>query len=384
MNAQRIAAVVSKEWREILRDRLYLGLAFVLPFVFMILFGYGLSFDVEEVPLAVVDHDRSPLSRDYAYRFIHSRYFDFRGYVQDERDLDALFGGAMIRVALVIPPGFERDLGSGRATGVLSVIDGVFPERAGITRGYVTAINAAFRRELIERHLSDALGVSVEQARALIEPVRLEVRYLYNEAARSIWSIAPKLLSVILLIASPFLTALAIVREKETGSIYNIYSSTLTRGEFLLGKLIPYAVIAFANSLILWALATGLYGAPFKGGLALFLAASALYAVCAAGVGMLVSLMVRTQMAALVVTVILTIVPAVNYSGLFVPISSLDPQTRVIAHLFPALFYTNINLGVFLKGVGLEVLWSDVAALALYATVVLAMDYLLFRKRVKA
>ncbi len=382
MNLQRIGVMMSKEWREIRRDRLYVSLAFVLPVVLMVLFGYGLSFDVENVPFALVDHDRSALSRDYAYRFISSRYFDFRGYVAAEKDLDALLADNVIRAAIVIPEQFEQRILHGESAAVLTLIDGVFPERALTTKGYVDAINAAVNREMMLAHIGRRLGIAPERTAGLVEPVRLEVRYLYNEAVRSIWSLAPRILCVTLLITPPFLTSLGVVREKESGSIYNIYVSTLTRAEFLVGKLTPYVLIAFVNVLVLSVIATRLFGAPFKGELAFFIPVSLLYVMCTTGIGLLVSLMVQTQMAAIVATVILTIVPAVNYSGLLIPITSLDPQTRAVAHLFPAMYYTDITVGSFLKGVGVDVLWTDVVALALYATAVWFIGFWRFRKRV--
>lgn len=384
MNPRRVLAVARKEWREVLRDRLFFSLAFVVPAVFMILFGYGMSLDVEHVPFAVVDHDRSAASRDYAYRFIGSRYFDFKGYVADERALDPLLKDNRIRVAIVIPERFEENLLVGRAARVQTLIDGTLPARAATTKGYVGAINAQASRELLAAWLARVRGLSPEAARERVEPVRLEVRYLYNQSLTSLHSLAPKLIMLILMFVPPLLTAVGVVREKETGSIYNIYASTVTRGEFLAGKLGPYVAISAANAALLWLLAAGLFGAPFKGSLPFFLAASILFVACTAAIGLLVSLLVRTQLAATVVTVILTMVPAVDYSGLFMPIESLAPEGQVEARLFPAIYYTDIVAGVFLKGAGPASLWPDLLALAGYTAVLLAAGYALFRKRPRA
>jgi ABC-2 type transport system permease protein/ribosome-dependent ATPase len=186
---------------------------------------------------------------------------------------------------------------------------------------------------------------------------------------------------VILMISPPFLTALGVVREKEGGAIYNIYASTVTRGEFLLGKILPYIVISALNAIVLWLLATRLFGVPFKGHFVFFALASMLYVSCTTGIGLLVSIFVRTQVAAMIATAILTIVPAVLYSGILVPIPSLSRGAQVLAHLLPAMYYSEIVLGSFLKGVGFEVLRGDVLVLAIYATTLFTAGYLLFHKR---
>lgn len=384
MNRTRVIAVAWKEWREIVRDRLFFALAFVVPAVLMLLFGFGLSLDVENIPLAVVDHERTPLSREYVHRFTDSRYFDFKGYGEDEDRLDQAIVNGELRAVLVIGARFEQNLLAGRPAQVQTIIDGTFPFRAQTAKGYVAAINAAFNVELLTRALSQLRGIPEDLAREQLPPVRIDVRYLYNESVTSIWSIGPKLLMAILMISPPFLTALGIVREKESGSIFNIYASTASRAEFLTGKLVPYVAISTINAIILWALATGLFGAPFKGDPLFFLLASILYVICTTGIGLLVSVAVRTQVAAMIGTAILTVVPAVLYSGVLIPVSSLSSVATVIAHLLPGMYFANIAMGSFLKGVGLATLWPDVLALAVYATVLFTVGFLLFHKRVKA
>jgi len=381
VNLSRIKAIAYKEWREILRDRLFFALAFVVPASLMLVFGYGLSLDVEHIPFAVVDHDRSTMSRDYLHRFIDSRYFDHKGHVRSERELGPLLADSKIRFAIVIPPKFQEKLMAGRPVAVQSLIDGTFPFRTATSKGYVIAINAAFNGELLADYISRRLGFSPEQAAAMAQPVGVQIRYLYNQEVRSVWTMASALMMFVLMITPPFLTALGVVREKENGSIYNIYTSTVTRGEFLIGKLAPYVGISTINILILWLMAAGLFGAPFKGDPIFFFIASGIYVTCTTGIGLLVSLIVRTQVAAMMMTVVVTIVPSVLYSGLLVPIASMDPQGQFEAHLFPAMYYTDIALGSFLKGIGLEQLWGKMLVLAIYAVVLWILSYLLFHKR---
>ena len=381
MNVTRIKAIAFKEWREIMRDRLFFALAFVVPASLMLVFGYGLSLDVEHIPFAVVDHDRSTMSRDYLHRFIDSRYFNYQGHLRSERELSPLLADSEIRFAIVIPPKFQEKLLAGRPVAVQSLIDGTFPFRTATSKGYVIAINAAFNSELLAGYISRRLGVSPEQAAVMAQPIRVQLRYLYNQEVKSVWTMASALMMFVLMITPPFLTALGVVREKENGSIYNIYASTVTRGEFLIGKLAPYVGISVINILILWLMATALFGAPFKGDPLFFFIASVIYVTCTTGIGLLVSLIVRTQVAAMMLTVVVTIVPSVLYSGLLVPIASMDSQGQFEAHLFPAMYYTDIALGSFLKGIGLEQLWDKALVLAIYAVVLWILCYLLFHKR---
>lgn len=384
MNLRRMIAVAAKEWREIVRDRLFFALAFVVPAVLMLIFGYGLSLDVENVPLAISDHDRSALSREYAYRFIGSRYFHFKGYAEDERELDPLLQDGRIRAAIIIAPNFQRNLQAGRAAHVQILIDGTIPSRTQTTKGYIAAINSDFSLQLLAQHLSRLRGIPLEEARQRLRPVGLEVRYLYNQSVKSVWSLAPKLVMLVLLFVPPLLTAVGVVREKESGSIYNIYASTVGRGEFLIGKLTPYVAISTINVVVLSLLATQVFGAPFKGDALFFFLASVLFVICTTGIGLLVSLMVRTQLTATVVTVILTMVPALEYSGFLIPVESMTAEGQIEAHLFPAIYFTEIVVGSFLKGVGMGSLWPSLLVLATYSAVLFAAGFLLFNKRPRA
>ena len=381
MNVRRVAAVASKEWRETVRDRMFLSLAFLIPILWMLVFGYGMVLDVENIPYAVMDRDQSALSRDYLYRFQQSRYFHFKGMLQREGEADGLLAAGKIRAAIVIPEKFQERLMAGQPVGVQTLVDGTFPLRSDITKGYIIAINTAFSGERIVDYVARVKGVSHERAQALIQPVKLEVRYLYNQEVKSAWTIAPALVMFVLTLAPPLLTALGVVREKERGSIYNIFSSTVTRLEFLVGKLAPYVAISAFNVVVLWAMAVFLFGAPFKGNGLFFYATALLFVFITTGQGLVVSLLVSTQQAAAVITVVLSIVPTILYGGLLVPVSALGPETKVIAHLFPAMYFTSIVHGTFLKGVGMEVLWPDVSILVLYATSLLSIGYWLFRKR---
>lgn len=381
MNLKRIAAVASREWRETTRDRLFLSLAFILPVLWFVVFGYGLVLDVENIPMAVLDRDQSTLSRDYAYRFVESRYFIYQRSLLREDEADALFQEGKARAVVVIPEKFEERLMSGAPATVQILIDGTFPMRTDITKVYIIAINNAFSEELLVGYLARTRGLSREAARSLVRPVTLEVRYLYNQQVKSIWGLAPGLVMFSLMIATPLLTALGVVREKERGSIYNIYSSTVSRTEFLIGKLSPYILISAFNAGLLWLLATTLFNVPFKGSLSFFVLASLVFVTCCTGIGLLVSLLVNTQMAALIVTMVVSTVPTFLFSGFITPVSSLSPGAQVQAHFFPGMYFTDIVRGGFLKGLGFEALWDKLLALSLYTMILMTIGYWLFRKR---
>jgi ABC-2 type transport system permease protein/ribosome-dependent ATPase len=214
-----------------------------------------------------------------------------------------------------------------------------------------------------------------------VSPVRLESRYLYNQALRSQWSISSGLMMLVLMVTPPFLTALGVVREKENGSIYNIYASTISRSEFILGKFLPYLLISCLNILILWWVVMTVYGTPFKGDPLFYYASSVIYVICTAGVGLLVSLLVRTQVAAVMLTMVISFVPAMLYSGLLVPVESMAMATKIESHLFPTLYFLRISWGSFLKGLGWTELWFDVCALIFYATLLWFVGFLNFHKR---
>jgi ABC-2 type transport system permease protein/ribosome-dependent ATPase len=355
-----------------------------MPALWMVVFGYGLVMDVENIPFAVLDHDHSSMSRDYIYRFMQSRYFSYRGHVAETRDLDRLLAETKIRAAIIVPERFQEQLAGGEPVSVQTFLDGTFPLHTDIAKGYIIAINQAFSEDLMSEYVSRMRGVARDEARRVVRPIAVEIRYLYNEEVRSTWSMVPALLMFTLMLASPLLTALGVVREKETGSIYNIYSSTLSRGEFLAGKLLPYIAISLVNVWVLWLMAVVVFHVPFKGNLLFFFSASVFFILCTTGVGLLISLLVQTQLAALIITMVVALVPTFLFSGLLVPVTSLSRGAQFQAHLFPAMYYTNIVRGSFLKGVDSSVMWPDVGALAIFAAGIGLIAYRLFTKRPKA
>jgi drug efflux transport system permease protein len=388
MKLLRVGAITYKEWREVLRDRLVLSLSFLLPVILMLVFGYGMTRDVENVPFAVVDYDHSASSREYAHHFIDSRYFRFRGYLAHEREASRMLTDGTVRAVIIIPEQFQWRLLDGRDTQVQTLLDGTFTRSIRTVQGYIEAIHSAAVGELQLEYVAGHLGVPLERARELMQPLKLEVRYLYNEEVRSIWAMAPSLILLILTLVAPLLTALGVVRERETGAIYNVYASTASRAEFLAGKLLPYVLISFVDGFLLWLMVVYQFRVPFRGSPALFLLATLVYVLCASSFGLLLSLVVRTQQAALMITVIVSFLVVNQFSGIFTPVASLTGVNALIAHLLPAMYYNDVIKGVFLKagthaaGGGFVTLGWEVGVMAVQAAVVLALAHRRFHKRV--
>ncbi|WP_373017034.1 ABC transporter permease [Thiomicrorhabdus sp.] len=384
MKWSRVKTVAVKEVIEIWRDKLYLSMAFLIPVMMMVVLGFGLSMDVEKIPFVAVDYDQSQQSRDYLHRYIDSRYFDYKGSKEHESLAEPLMVKNKIRFILVIPPGFQEKLLAGKRVQVQPVIDGLFTYQAKVVRGYVSAINADYNQQLMKQWLTKKQGMNETEINALLAPVTLETRYLYNEKMSSLWSTGSGMIMLVMLMAPAVLTALGVVREKESGSIFNIYASTVSRTEFIVGKILPYVAISFLNLLVLSWMALVLFGVPFKGDPVLYLVASLLYVACSTGIGMLVSILVKTQAAAALITLLGTMIPGMMMSGLMIPVNSMEAGAKLEAHLLPAMYQLNIVWGSFLKGQGWPELGTNVMVLALHAVVLWSLAVWRFRKRVKA
>lgn len=370
-----LRALVRKETIEILRDPITLGVAVFLPFVMLFIFGYGISMDVQDVPIAVYDQDRSQDSERLTEAFVQSGYFRLHRNLWSPREVSESLDRGEATVVLVIPPEFARTLGAGREAAVQLLIDGSFSATALIVSNYVTAVVDRYSGELAQRRLA-AVGLQAP------EPLRLEARVWYNAPMKSVNYIVPGLFAVLLMAFPPMLTALAIVRERERGTIEQIYVSPVRPAMFLLGKIIPYAAISFAEMLLVLAVGTFWFDIPFRGSLALLLATSLLYVFVTVGLGVAVSMIARTQVAAVFLSLVGTLMPSFLFSGFLFPIATMPYLLQLYTYAFPTRYFNDISRDLFLKGVGIEYLWGNVALLALYAIVLFAAASLTLRKKV--
>jgi ABC-2 type transport system permease protein len=374
---RRLVAVAKKEMREILRDPITLWIAIVLPLVMLFLLSYAITLDVKDISLAVVDEDNSPESREFVASFVQSGYFRLRAAGQDVGQVEALLERGQARVVLIIPATFSRHLAQGLAAEIQTLVDGSFPNTALIALNYINAITQTYAFRLQERVLAARVGRLPIAASA----IRVEPRVRYNPGLHSQHFVVPGLFAVILMAFPPLLTALAVVRERERGSILQIYISPIRMTEFFWGKLIPYAIIAFIEMLLLLVAALLWFHVPVRGSVPLLLGLSVLYVLSTVGIGLVISTWTTSQVVALLLAIILTLMPAFLFSGFLFAIASMPPVFQGYTYLFPARYFTAISRGIALKGVGLADLWPPAALLLVYTTGLFGMASLRFRKK---
>ncbi len=331
---ERARAIARKETRELLRDPIYLGMAFVIPTTLLLLFGYGLSLDVKHLPVAIIDHEQSPFSRDYLDGFTHSEYFDVVGMPDSPTQAEQWLRSGRARVFVDIPPDFGRRLSAGRPVDVSITVDGSFPTRAEVILAYVGAITAQYNAQLLAAFASSRTVAGMASM-----PVTMDISIWYNPSLESVNMIVPGMLVLILMLFPAILGALVMVREKEAGTIFNLYASAASRWEILFGKAVPYIAVAFLDYLLIFAMSIWLFGVRFIGSVWVLSSAALLYSTCTVGIGLLISVLVRTQLAAMLITFLATITPAFNYSGFITPVSSMDAQGQFVARLIPATYF---------------------------------------------
>ncbi len=369
---RRVWAFAYREMRELMRDRVRISFALLGPLILLLTFGYGITFDVENLSFAVLDRDQSADSRQLIESFAGSRYFRERPALRSEAEIDRRLRSGDLRVAIGIPPAFGRDLLLGRRPEVAFFLDGAMPFRAETTRNYVDGIVLSYVRDLARR----AYG----QVPSLVA-VNVEPRFRYNQDFRSVFALTPGLIMIFLVLFSTMLAALGVVRERELGSINNLYASPASVAEFLIGKQVPYVVVGFASFLSLVAFAAFGFGVPVKGSLPALVLAGALYVFATTALGILISVFVRTQAAAIVVTAIVSTVPAINFSGYLYPTAGLDSTGRVIGMSFPSLWFQNVSLGTITKARDFAAFYPEYLVLFAFGFFYLVAASLLLRKQ---
>jgi len=341
----------SYAWRESLelrRDPIRGSMALLGSVLLMFIIGYGISLDVEDLAFAVLDRDQTGSSQNYILNLSGSRYFIEQPPLRDHADLERRMRSGEISLALEIPPHFGRDIKRGASPEVGVWIDGSMPTRAETIKGYVQGMHAHYLQELAQR--SPQAGQP--------SPASLEVRYRYNPDVESLKAMVPAVIPLLLMLIPAMLTALGVVREKELGSIINLYVTPVTRLEFLLGKQLPYIALGFLNCLLQVLLAVTLFDVPLKGSPLTLMLGGLLYVTCATGLGLLMSTFTRSQIAAVFGTAIATLVPAIQFSGLIYPVSSLEGLGAWIGQLYPTSHFLVISRGAFSKALGLGDLYG--------------------------
>jgi len=333
--------------------------------------GYGISMDVENLPFAVLDRDRTTLSRDYALNLAGSRYFVERPPIRDDADMDRRLRNGELSLALELPPGFARDAGRGTPVQIGAWIDGAMPMRAETVQGYVQGMHAHW----LAARMREAYGAAATAGR-----FRVETRFRYNPDVKSLPAMVPAVIPILLMMIPAMLTALAVVREKELGSIVNLYVTPITKLEFLVGKQLPYVGLAMVNFAMMTAMAVLVFGVPVRGSLPALALGALLYTLAATAFGLVMSAFVRSQLAALFGTAIATILPAVQFSGMIEPVSALEGAGAFIGRIYPTTHFLTISRGTFSKGLGFADLGSSFLPLLIAGPVLIAVAAALVRK----
>ena len=366
----RLLSYAHREALELQRDRIRLTLALIGSALLMIIMGYGISMDVQDLRFAVLDRDQTALSRDYVLNIAGSPYFVEDAPLHSDADLDRRMRSGELSLAIEIPPGFAADLRRARPTTIGVWVDGAMPQRAETVSGYVQGLHATYLSAQLALHGIDA-GT----------PASVEVRYRYNPDVKSLYAMVPAVIPILLMFIPAMLTALGVVREKELGSITNLYVTPVSKLEFLLGKQLPYIGTALLSFLLMTALAIWGFGVPLKGSFLTLFAGAVLYVTASTGFGLLMSTFTGSQIAAIFGTALATMLPAIQFSGLINPVSSLEGVGAVLGQIYPTGPFLTISRGTYSKALGVTDLWNCFVPLLLIIPVLTLASVLLLRKQ---
>ena len=368
---QRMFSYLWRETLELQRDPVRATLALGGSLLLMFVIGFGITMDVEDLSYAVLDRDQTTLSQNYTLNLAGSRYFTEHAPIVDYDDLDRRMRNGELSLAIEIPPGFSRDVLRGQNVQIGAWIDGAMPQRAETVQGYVQGMHQHWLLvQASERSGASAAGNA-----------SVETRFRYNPDVKSLPAMVPAVIPLLLLMLPAMLTALAVVREKETGSITNLYVTPVTRIEFLLGKQLPYVGLAMVNFLLMSLLAVTVFGVPVTGSFFTLSLAALIFSFAATGMGLLASAVTRSQIAAMFFAMIGTLIPATQFAGLIDPVSSLEGSSKFIGEIYPATHMISISRGVFNKSLGLADLTGPLWSMLISVPVILGVAVLLLKKQ---
>lgn len=375
MNWLRVWALIKKEFIQIVRDPHSLAMAIAIPLMLLLLFGFALTLDVDRVPLAVWNQDKSQISSDFILNFKNSRYFKIIGYYDNYAQLQNLIDRNQALMAMVIHRDFSKLLRANMPAPVQLLVDGSDSNTATIAMGYVDAIIAGFNKKFQAAVFSKS-GV---QNPAVID---MRASVWFNEDLKSRNFIVPGLIVVIMTVIAAMLTSLTIAREWERGTMEQLISTPVRKSELILGKFIPYFLIGFLDLLMSVWMAEFIYHVPFRGSLTLLFALSAVFLTGALMLGMFVSIVAGNQLTAIQMSILATFLPAFLLSGFAYAIYNMPEAIQVITRVVPARYFIVILRSIYLKGVGPKVLWPEVALLVLFAVIMVTLAMLKFRKKI--
>ncbi|WHZ23821.1 MAG: Ribosome-associated ATPase RbbA [Nitrospira sp.] len=368
----RLFSYTRIEALDLRRDPIRATLALLGSVLLMFVVGYGISMDVNDLTFAVLDRDQTSTSHDYVLNLAGSRYFVEHAPLSDYAELDRRMRNGELSLALEIPPGFARDLGRGERVEIGAWIDGAMPQRAETVQGYVRGMHAHWLAGMASHRPGEPLSAGL---------VNIETRFRYNPDVKSLVSMVPAMIPLLLMLIPSMLTALSVVQDKEMGSIVNLYVTPVTKLEFLLGKQLPYILLAMLNFLVMAVLAVTVFGVPLTGSFVALATAALLYVISATAIGLLISAFMRSQIAAVFGTMVLTILPVTQFSGMIDPVSSLEGLGALIGRLYPTTHFLTISRGTFSKALGFADLQPAFLALMLAVPVLMGLCVALLKKQ---
>lgn len=369
---RRLFSYSRREALELRRDPVRSALALLGTVILMFIMGYGISMDVEDLRFAVLDRDQTLSSQGWSQNIAGSRYFIEQPPLQSYDQLDKRMRNGELAVAIEIPPDFGRDIARGTPVKIGVWVDGAMPNRAETVRGYVQAMHLAWLQEMAGRQATPGRDTSL---------ISIETRYRYNPDVKSLPAIVPAVIPLLLMMIPAMLSALSVVREKELGSIINLYVTPTTRSEFLLGKQLPYIALGMFNFFLLCALSVLVFGVAHKGSFLTLTLAALLYVTIATGLGLLISTFMKSQIAAIFGTAIITLIPATQFSGMIDPVASLEGPGRWIGQIYPTSHFLTIARGTFSKALNLTDLWASFIPLLIAIPLVLGLSVWLLKKQ---
>ena len=374
MNLIRLEAIIRKEFYHLIRDYRSLYLAFAIPLILIILFGYALNLDVNNVETVIIDHDKTELSRDFLSKISASPYFHVSAYLNETKTAVDYLDHNLTMAVIIIPPGFMKNIRADRDATMQIIIDGSDPNFAGIIRGYLTAISEQYNQKLLLNFLNRQ-GLS-----KINPPVDGRIRVWFNEDLESRNFIIPGIIAIIIMIVGALLTSLVIAREYENGTMETIKSLPVKAIEFYLGKAIPYFFIALTDVLIAMIFGQILFGIVMKGNFWLMLTATSLYILVAVSLGLFISNVTKSQMLANQMAILTTYLPSLLLSNYVFPIINMPTFLQYITYVGPARYYIEILTGIYLRNVGFAYLWPSMTVLFLFFMVLSALNYRILKK----
>jgi len=377
MNLLRVWAMSRKELLHIARDPRSLGMAIAIPMLLLVLFGYALTLDVDNVPLVVWDQDGSHASRAFVSRFTGSPYFSLRGYVRNGQQLERAVDSGKALVGLVLPPDFAGRVDSGREVPVQLIVDGSDSNTATIAMGYADGVVRAYSQELASRQIRRRGGVEPAW------PLEVRPRVWFNPELESKNYIIPGLIAVIMMVIAALLTSLTVAREWERGTMEQLISTPVKGRELILGKLLPYFAIGMLDVLLAVLMGEFLFQVPLRGNVALLFAMAAIFLAGALALGMTISIVTKSQLLASQVAMVLTFLPAFLLSGFMYAISNMPQAIQWVTYLIPARYFVALLKGIYLKGIGLNILMLEAGLLTLFALLMLALANVKFHKKLE-